>query len=63
MKALAAFIAVNLATCGAAIPASAFAWQQLPAPANTVAFLAILTAAGGLFIVSLLTLIIRSFTP
>lgn len=63
MKALAAFVAVNLTTCGAAIPGAALALQHLPVPANWVAALFLLTAGGGLFIVSLLTLLIRSLEP
>lgn len=63
MKPLTAFIALNLATCGTAVPAAAMACDHLPAPAGAIALLFLTTAAGGVLVVSFLWLLIRSTEP
>lgn len=60
---LARFIGFNALVAWLAIPAAGLAWRLLPTPAQWVAVLFIATAAGGLFIVSLLKLILRLLEP
>jgi len=57
MKPIAAFIALNLATCTGAATASCYAWGRLPMPLPPLVALFAIPGALGLSFVSLLWLV------
>ena len=63
MKPLAAFITLNLTTCGATIPGHALAWQHLPMPCPPILSLFLHTAWAGVLFVSFLWFIKATIDP
>ena len=63
MKSIAAFIAVNLATCGVAVPTGFAAWHHIPMPGAPLAILFLSTATGGFLFVTGLWLLKQHIQP